>query len=344
MSLIQSTVDQVADQLPAGFSEAGICTADFTPWIELFCQIGGWQQRWQGSMSAAALQLWGLSADVTGEECFLSRPDRDTGGIRLFKLHGIEQQTLRNQAQSWDSGGIFDLDIRVKSVHDWVAPLQERGWEGISPQPVDWQFGELEVREWLTRGPEDVILALIQRLAPSLQGWDELHGLSHVFNSSQIVHDMHTAMEFYQAMGFKTLVDQSGPLKNQGGEVLGLHPDIAPSTPVRLVIMQPQGVMDGSIELLSFENPAQQGKNLAEQTKPWQLGLNLLRFPVADLDGFMQRLQSAGIPLAGGPVNIELPPLGAARFIAVCTADGSWLEFYQLLNNKPGSTTAGPHL
>lgn len=89
MSVVSNATGQTDDSPIKGFSEAGICTADFTPWIELFCLIGGWQQRWQGSMSAAALRLWDLPANVTGEECLLTRQGQTNGGIRLFKLKGM---------------------------------------------------------------------------------------------------------------------------------------------------------------------------------------------------------------------------------------------------------------
>jgi len=317
--------------LPTGFSEAGICVQDLAPWLELFTELGDWEISWQGRALAGTLQLWGLGQEVQAKECLLSKPGQASGRIRLFWLEGVEQKVIRDQSETWDSGGIFDLDIRVKELYPFVEPMQRRDWAGIS-EPVDWRFGELEVREWLTRGPDDVILALIQRIAPPLEGWDDLRGFSHIFNSSQIVHDMDTAIGFYQALGFKIFVDHAGPLANRGGEVLGLDPRIAPKTPVRLVIMQPQGKLEGSVELVSFENPEEKGRNLAGWADPWNFGLNLLRFPVPNLDAYMQHLAQQGIPLAAGPISATLAPGGETRFIALRTPDGAWLEFYQARN------------
>lgn len=331
MSATKSSMSDTApaaQYLPSGFSEAGICVQDMSPWVELFTGLGGWEISWQGSVSPGTLQLWGLGREVKAKECLLTKPGQESGSIRLFKLEGVEQVGIRDKSATWDSGGIFDLDIRVNELYPFVEPLHQRDWAGIS-EPVDWQFGELEVREWLTRGPDDVVLALIQRIAPPLEGWDDLRGFSHIFNSSQIVHDMDKAIRFYQALDFKVFVDHAGPLANRGGEVLGLDPSIAPKTPVRLVIMQPQGKLEGSVELVSFENPDQKGDNLADRADPWNFGLNLLRFPVPDLDAYMHHLQQQGIPLAAGPISVALAPGGEARFIAVRTPDGAWLEFYQ---------------
>jgi hypothetical protein len=44
---------QSAQYLPSGFSEAGICVQDISPWVELFTGLGGWEISWQGSAPLA---------------------------------------------------------------------------------------------------------------------------------------------------------------------------------------------------------------------------------------------------------------------------------------------------
>jgi len=325
-----------------GFAEAGICTADIDRWADLLTQAGGYREVWRGESGDDLKNFYGLPATARARECLLANsrsaaPARiaddeptDTGFIRLFEFSGIEQQLIRPASRTWDPGGIFDLDIRVPAVLPFVDVLESRGWQGIS-QPVDWQFGDLQIREWLVRGPDDVILALIERRAPPLQGFDDLAGFSHVFNSSQIVTSMDRSVSFYQALGFRLLVDHDGPLAGRGGEVLGLPASEAPDVPIRLVIMHPLGTMNGSIELVSFENAGQYatGDQLADRAAPTNHGLNLLRFPVTDIEAYHEhiRQQPGAEPTAIAITAIE--PIGDVRMFAVTTPDGAWLEFYQ---------------
>jgi catechol 2,3-dioxygenase-like lactoylglutathione lyase family enzyme len=316
-----------------GFSEAGICTRDVKPWLELLTTVGGWTESWRGNTPVEIMQLWGSGPAASCTEILLSKPNSDTGLIRLFQFQHAVQQEIRPGSQTWDSGGLFDLDIRVPDVLAVVEQMESRGWQGIS-QPIDWQFGEMQVREWLVQGPDSVVLALIERIAPPLANARDMSGFGHVFNSSQIVADMDEAIAFYRALGFAMVLEHSGPLSGRGGEVLGLPASQAPQTPIRLVIMQPEGVMSGSIELVSFEDssPDYHGQDLSGRASPVGLGLNLLRFPVADLERYANRLSEQGIrPQDPGIITANVAPIGKCKLMAVRTPGGAWLEFYQAI-------------
>ena len=148
---------------------------------------------------------------------------------------------------------------------------------------------------------------------------------------------MARSVAFYEALGFKQMVHHEGPLPGVGGEVLGLSPEEAPITPIELVILHPSGEdMNGSIELARIEKPG--GRDLSSQVRPTQLGLNLLRFPVDDLDGFADHLDRQGIEIEpAGVVESRLEPWGDVRALAVRSPDGAWLEFIQLLSPPASS-------
>lgn len=312
---------------PEGFSEAGISTSNLDAWVDFLEQVGGYRKIWAGDSSESLKGLWGLTSQAVMRECLMGCPGTDAGYIRLYELDGIDQAEIRRDAFSWDSGGIFDLDIRVPRVMDYVDRLHALGWSDFSPQ-VDWPFGELQVREWLTTGPDAVVLALIQRLAPPLEGFDKLNGFSHVFNSSQIVADMDRALDFYRRLGFQKVLHHEGPLGGRGGEVLGLQASEAPVTPIDLVIIHPQGTMAGSVELVAYKD--REGRDLSGLAHPANLGLNLLRFPVGNLRTYALELEAEGIELtSGGIVSTRLEPFGETELLAVQTPDGAWLEFYQ---------------
>ena len=318
-----------------GFTEAGIATRDPSSWLDLLCHTGHWRAAWVGQTPAAVVQMWGLDSGTMIPEHLLVRASQELGFIRLFDIShlraGVATQLIRPQARSWDTGGIFDLDLRVDQLMPFVPLLLEKGWQGLSPLPVDWKFGQLDVREWLVRGPDDVVLALIERLSPALPEWRGVAGFGHVFNSSQVVRDMHRSMDFYQALGFQQIVNVSGPLDGGGGELLGIPPELSAETPVRLVIMQANGELNGSVELVSFQDAGEQfhGDDLSARALPSNRGLNLLRFPVPDLDALISQAAVQGIQPSGSIQSTRLEPWGKVQLAAFTTPDGVWLEFYQ---------------
>lgn len=309
-----------------GIREAGLCVSELESWLELFTRHGGWQIQHQGFTDDALRQLWPAHGSQPVQEVLLQRPGEAFGKVRLFKFAGIEQQPIRAQAMPWDTGGIFDLDLRVDQLSQWHQLLSERHWGGISP-PVDWQFGNLKIREWLALGPESVVIAFIQRLAPPLEGPPLGHGFGHMFNSSQTVSHMRDAVAFYEYLGFKTMVSHYGPLEGGGGAVLGLEPEILDKEPVELVIMHPQGIMEGSVELVAL--PHRPGQRVDERALPHNLGLNLLRFEVEGIKSLAARLSLLPKTIVRGPVPTHLEPVGAVDLLATRTPDGAWLEFYQ---------------
>ena len=202
-----------------GYREAGLGTANPDAWLSLMLDHAGWTLIWEGP--ASPQPLWPTEDARPDHEWLLGRSGKHYGQLRLF--HFPERvPTPRDGARTWDTGGIFDLDMRVRDLPEWYERLTTLGWRGIS-DPIDWPFGELQVREWLARGPDDVILALMQRLAPVLSPEARPGpGLSEAFNSSQSVRDFEASLAFYEALGFQTIVRQVQPLGGRGGEVIGL--------------------------------------------------------------------------------------------------------------------------
>jgi len=313
---------------PGGFSEIGLSTANMDSWKEFLESVGGYEEVWRGESPPPVKSLWRLNKETTVKECLLGRPGAVSGFIRLFEFEGIEQVEIRRDMSPGDNGGIFDIDLRVSAMSPFVNLLKDRGWTGISEGPVDWKFGQVEVREWLVRGPDSVVLALIERLAPRLEEFAEMQGFSHAFNSTQLVADMDGAAKFYRDLGFVAFIDLHGPLPGRGGEALGLPPDKAPGTPVDLKILHPEGVMNGSIELVRIRGQAE--RHAGDRGLPHNLGLNLMRFPVSDLRAYAQQLERIGLLPAGTePVATPLEPFGMTEMIALQTPEGAWLEFYQ---------------
>lgn len=312
-----------------GYREAGLGTADPDFWLAFFQELGGWRLRWEGP--SPVQPLWPRKAPRPDHEWLLAPDGARCGQVRLFRFPA-DVPAPRVGARIHDTGGIFDLDVRVADVHAWRTRLLDLGWSDFGPA-VDWPFGELEVREWLAQGPDGVVVAFVQRLQPPLDPPLEppasRGGFGHAFNSSQLVRDMEAALAFYRALGFGERVRHRGPLEGRGGEVLGLAPDCAPHTPVDLAIVAPGDALEGSIELLAL--PETPGEDRAPACGPGRRGLNLLRLPVVHLEAFASSRHASGLaPRA--MAEWDLPPLGPVRGLALESPDGAWLE---LVEAKP---------
>lgn len=305
----------------SGFIEQGLGTATPDLWLDLFLGSGAWTCLWEGP--ATAIPLWPSDAPRPDHEWLLARPGTDTGAVRLYHF-GAGVDVARADAQPWDTGGFFDIDLRVQSIDEWTERLVAPAWRGLSA-PVDWTLGNLQVREWLVRGPDDVILALIERLDPPLEP-PASAGLSHAFNATQTVKNMAVSLDFYKALGFDVLERQSGPLDGGGGRVLGLSGEAANTTPVELAMLSTDTQLNGSIELIGF--PTLSGRQWAVDHGPGLRGLNLMRIPVRGVESLALDLQCQNIPVQG-MARWECPPYGVVRGLAICTPEGAWLELLE---------------
>lgn len=310
----------------SGFREAVLSVRDMTPWHALFCDTAGWQLAHRGAPDNSLLEFWRAKARHSAEESLLVNPGDSSGYLRIYQLNSAGQEEIRAATHSWDSGGIFDLNLRIHSTDAVYPLLLERSWQPVSA-PVPWRFGSSEVTECLLRGPDAAVFAIIERRDPPLRGWN-FQTFSRVFNSSQVVGDMKAALDFYQALGFQQVVSHSGPLPNLAGRVLGLSAQEAASEALQLRILHPQGEMDGSVELVEFTG--KNGKDLSSRALPTNLGITALCFPVSNIREFASHLERQQISMqTPGIIETHIEPYGTVNLLAVQTPDGAWLEFFE---------------
>ena len=313
----------------AGWSEAVITTVNADEWVTFLTRHAGWEVRAQGPVDAGLRELWTLPGDATGEEILLANTGADRGFIRLVSLKGVSQDWIRADTRPWDTGGHFDLNLRVRGLHALRKEMLAAGWQGDS-EPIQFTFGPFEVIEWIAQGPDGVRLAVIERLKPELEGWPNLRVLSRTFNATQTVADMAAAREFYEeVLGMQTYLEHRGPSKDVGPNVLGLPHDAAANVVREVRILHPQGVNDGSIEILSFEGA--RGIAVDGQAAPHNIGLSVLRFPVDDLDATMRALKARGAVFEGSPVAVSLAGVGRVRAVALQSPEGARLELFERL-------------
>ncbi len=309
-----------------GWREAVLSVADTAAWEQVLTEVGGWEVVRRGAGDVAWLELWQLPATARYAEVLMRNPGTETGYIRLVSFRGVPQVQMRSNGQTWETGGIFDLNVRVTDVAARFDELQARGWQGFG-DPVRFTFGPFMVREWLGRGPDGIVFALIQREEPPLEGWPELRRFSRSFNSTQVVADLDASLRFYvDVLGFEIYVETEGPSDTPGPNVLGLPHNLVTEVSRRTVIVHPTGGNDGSVELIQFDGLT--GRDFSALAKPPNLGVLTLRFPVADLLAVGERLIGGGFePEARG--RAPLAPYGEVEVLAVRGPNGEWLEFFE---------------
>lgn len=310
-----------------GFREAVVIVTDPAPHLDAWLQTGGWVLRHQGTVDAALMDAWGCRGE-TAYEWLLAHPACSTGYVRLVQPeHSAQRPHIRADDQCWDSGGIFDLNVRTLDVGLKAAALRNRGWHGASP-PIQWDFGKINVKEWLVKGPDNVRLAVIERVAPPLEGFAHMTDLSQVFNSSQIVRDMGRALAFYcDVLGFQNTYQYQAAAIPSGANVFGLPPSLAGQVGLHINIVHPQGKMEGSIELVTL--PGIEGLDLAHDARPPNPGMAALRFPVTNLAAFERHVVARGAVPAFARRQFDLAPYGRVGMLALRAPDGAWLEFFE---------------
>ena len=314
--------------IAGGYQEAVFNVSDLETQTRFYEDVAGWKIAYEGDVAASLIAAYGLSDSVSAREVVLANPGPARGFVRLIEYEGVEQVQMRSSAQSWDTGGWFDVNTRVADMDAKFREFQANHWQAVS-DPVEFSFGPFVVEEWLARGPDGIVIAMIERKAPPLEGWPHLRELSRLFNATQIVRDIDSARAFYaDKLGFEVYLEHSGPSPEPGPNVLGLPHNLAATITRHVLILHPTGLNEGSVELLSFEGL--QGTDFGEYAKPQNLGIFTLRFPVHDMDQFYAHVLDEEIEVAMPPTRATLPPYGDAGLMAIRGPGNVWLELYDL--------------
>lgn len=323
--------DELHPLIRGGYQEAVFNVSDIESQIEFYESVAGWELVYRGDVKRSLLDAYGLPGTVNATEVVLANPGPERGFIRLVDYDGIEQVQMRSNAQSWDTGGWFDVNTRVADMDSKFREFQAQHWQSVS-DPVEFSFGPFVVEEWLARGPDGIVIAMIERKQPPLEGWPHLQELSRLFNATQIVSNIDSARDFYiEKLGFEVYLEHSGPSPEPGPNVLGLPNNLAAEITRHVVILHPTGINEGSVELLSFEGLT--GTDFAARSEPGNLGIFTLRFPVTDIDQFHAHVRKQDIDIALSPTNVSLLPYGDGRLMAIRGPGNVWIEFYELASD-----------
>lgn len=309
-----------------GFQEVILSVQDIEIWKSFFVETAGWELRHEGPVDPGLINHWDLSDDVMIAEALMANAGTGTGFVRLISIDGVERPVIRSNDQSWDAGGIFNFNMRVKDMASAQEELEALGFQSAT-DPTEFTFGPFRVKEWIVRGPDGVRFALIERIEPVLEGWPNLKKFSRAFNSTQVVSDIDTTLAFYRdLLGMEIYLENVGASAEEGPNVLGLPHNLTTQIPRTVYILHPEGLNEGSVEILSFNGAT--GRDFSERAVPPNRGILGLRFPVSDWNGFLKRLSAKEIPIVAGPTALELKPYGNVNIVAIQSPEGAWLEFF----------------
>ena len=310
-----------------GYQEAVFSVSDIEAQVKFYTEVAGWEILSEGSVSQRIIEAYSLPKNTTAREVVMGNSGTKRGFIRLIEFVDVDQVQIRSSAQSWDTGGIFDVNFRVLSMQKKFKEMQEYDWQSAS-DPVEFSFGPFVVKEWLPRGPDGIVFAMIERVQPPLEGWPHLREMSRLFNATQVVANIEEAKDFYiDKLGFKLYLEHKGASSKEGPNVLGLPHNLTTKIDREVYILHPTGVNEGSVEILSFDGAV--GRDFSALAVPPNLGILMLRFPVYDIDDIHQLSIEKNIEVIFPPMKVGLEPYGEIDLMAVKGPGGVWLEFYE---------------
>jgi catechol 2,3-dioxygenase-like lactoylglutathione lyase family enzyme len=310
-----------------GWNEAVVSVIDLDAAERLYREVAGWEVVHRGRARPEQARAWLLGNEVAIDEVVLANPGEERRHVRLVRFHGVPQRQIRSSGRFWDVGGISNLSSRVADMQATFGALQERGWVGHH-DPVTYQFGPFTVIEVAATGHDGVVFSLVERLAPRLGPGGLAGHFTAPFNAPQIVSDFEGTREFYLGkLGFQEAINTEIRWQPPGANVFGLPYKLAMDSPVKVSIVHPQGAMRGSVELFGPGDLV--GRDFGAHARPPNLGILMLRFPVAGIEAYVERLTARGVALHAALAEFVVEPYGRVRTMAVLSPNGSWLEFYE---------------
>lgn len=315
----------------AGLQEAVLSVFDLDRVAVALGDVGGYRRLVLPDVDRGRSSQAGWPAGCTRiEQSLLVPPGSHAaamGCLRLLRFHGLPQRVMRSSQRSWDTGGLFDVDVYARDVDAVYRGLQRHGWTAFG-EPVEYREAEFHVRQVVAVGPDGLVLAIIQRYSPPVPALDDpALGMTPIFNSTQMVRDFERSARFYEAaLGWQKthdfLIDAAA---EPGADVLGLPLPQASTARRRIGIFRAPDSIDGSIELIA--NTSMSGRDSTADCIAPNVGLLSLRFRVRDAAQYAIDVQRRGVQLQGRLERYELAPYGMVASFTVRAPEGAQLEF-----------------
>ncbi|MEQ8411731.1 MAG: VOC family protein [Erythrobacter sp.] len=313
------------------WTEAVVSVTDLEESAAWLVDHGGWRKVASGMLDASEIAYWKLPSSVTGAFLRICAPQADEGCIRYVRFDGVEKQRpIRLAARPWDTGGIFSIMLRTEDARAAFDAAIARGWWAES-QPYAFTFGGSDLVNVVIRGPHGVGYALYERKAPPFDGFP-VGRLSRGFNAMRMVRDQPISVAYYRdLLGFGVLFDAPFTDPEPRSNNFSVPANLATSLVRRAAALQP--VLPGEtgrVEVMEFEGFV--GRDLSRHASPPNLGIVSLRYPVEDLEAYLEALAGRGLAPDYESDAVTIPGIGPelakTAIAAFRDPDGNLTEFY----------------
>lgn len=310
-----------------GFQDVVIIVGDAAATARRLHAALGYVTIAHGPVEPSILDVLGIATDWAAQEILIGDPAQKRGYMRLIEFPDRKLPVKRDGCQAWDTGGIFDFNIRcLQSLDDVQAEMTHHGFVGHSPV-VHWQFGPLDVKEVVLRDSDGLCIAFMERLSPPLMGFEGVASpVSYVFNSTQVVRDFVAARQFYVDILGWQVVQETCMRHESGDNCMGLPLDVARECDVQIGIYHPHGKMEGSVEIIQFGVEGRDYAGAAAASR----GIAALRFPVGDPQAILAKAEQAGCTIIALR-ETHIAPYGRVMLGGLITPWGARLEFFAAL-------------
>lgn len=324
--------------LQAPWQEAVLSVRDLDAAAAFFVEVAGFEESAAGALPPSELDYWQLPASAGGAYRLLKAPGSDHGYLRFVRFDGVEALPVRVGARAWDTGGYFSLMMRARNLDLVYRDALALGWMAES-EPVRFEFPPSVLANVVLKGPDGINIALYERLEPPLDPFWRFERVSQPFNAMQMVADIERADAFFTGvlgMQYFWAGDYLDP--EPGPNNFGLPQNLTTEIPRRTRILQPRPGETGRLELMQFAGL--DGRDLSERAQPPNLGILSVRYPVANVDDALARIEAAGGEAWRGPAEVDLQPYGEVRLLAVRAPDGAIVELFSRLPRQASAALA----
>jgi catechol 2,3-dioxygenase-like lactoylglutathione lyase family enzyme len=312
------------------YAEVVISVRDLEATAAVFTQMLGWEVVLDGCGTPEEVNFWQLAPTCTTRQRLLRFQQQPFGQIRLVQFEGVLQRVIRSGGQTWDTGGILDIDLRVSDIEHTYRQMEDQGWQAYAPIATA-IMGPFTVQEVLMKGPDGVVIAFVHRQIPPHPNPFGLNNCtSNVYLTAMVVKDLKIAHDFFvNKLGFILHNEIEFSPDAPERTMFGMPHSIAPQVRVKLQIIGPEANRDGLLDLVQLE--WLRGEDFSELAKPPNRGILMYRFPVSNLKAYYAELIRLGVSIVC-PINtLWLEPYGKVQIFALRSPDGVWIEFFEPL-------------
>ena len=311
------------------WQEAVLSVTDLDASARFFREIGGYQDKARGAVSAAEIASWGLSPEAAGEMLILGKAGEDQANLRLIRFDNVGRRApMRPGARAWDTGCYFSLMVRMKDIQAVYDDAIAMGW--WTETPITYlEFGASRLNITIFRGPDGIQVQGYERLSPPLPpGIPPFERLTRPFNIMQMVRDRDVAYEFFtRTLGFATFYNgKPYTASTPTPTPLGLPLNLTTSVPYLAGIVYPVPGEFGRMEMIEIRGL--DGHDYSDRCEAPNLGILAVRFEVADAAAAAAELVSRGWLVARALERVEITLLGQIDIFSIKSPDGAIIQFY----------------